>query len=57
MIRLLLASGLLAAALVSATTAEAAPGREIVFALDVQARWVRVVADRDCTATAWLTYR
>ena len=32
-------------------------GREIVFAPDVQARWVRVVADRDCTATAWLTYR
>ncbi len=51
MIRLLLASGLLVAA------AEAAPGREIVFAPDVQARWVRVVADRDCTATAWLTYR
>jgi hypothetical protein len=24
---------------------------------DAQARWIRVVADRDCTATAWLTYR
>ncbi|MFM7205337.1 MAG: hypothetical protein ACKO4T_01525 [Planctomycetaceae bacterium] len=32
-------------------------GREIVFPPDVQARWVRVVADTDCTATAWLTYR
>jgi len=32
-------------------------GREIAFARDVQARWIRVVADRDCTATAWLTYR
>jgi len=57
MIRLLLSSGLLVAALGSATTAEVAPGREIVFPPDVQARWVRVVADRDCTATAWLTYR
>ena len=57
MIRLLLSSGLLVAALGAATAAEVAPGREIVFAPDVQARWVRVVADRDCTATAWLTYR
>jgi hypothetical protein len=34
-----------------------ATGREIEFAPEVQARWVRVTADRDCTATAWLTYR
>ena len=32
-------------------------GRELLFPGDVQARWLRVVADRDCTATAWLTYR
>jgi len=32
-------------------------GCEITFAPEVQARWVRVTADRDCTATAWLTYR
>ena len=32
-------------------------GREIAFAADVQARWIRVVADTDCTAPAWLTYR
>ena len=34
-----------------------ATSREIAFAPEVQARWVRVTADRDCTATAWLTYR
>lgn len=34
-----------------------AEGRELAFAADVQARWIRVVADADCTATAWLTYR
>jgi hypothetical protein len=34
-----------------------ATGREIAFAPEVQARWLRVTADRDCTATAWLTYR
>ena len=32
-------------------------GRELALPADVQARWIRVVADRDCTATAWLTYR
>jgi hypothetical protein len=32
-------------------------GREIAFPADVQARWIRVIADRDCAATAWLTYR
>jgi hypothetical protein len=32
-------------------------GREIQFPADVQARWIRVVSDRDTTATAWLTYR
>ena len=32
-------------------------GRELLFPGDVQARWIRVVADHDCTATAWLTYR
>ena len=32
-------------------------GCDITFAPEVQARWVRVTADRDCTATAWLTYR
>ena len=32
-------------------------GRELEFPADVQARWIRVVSDRDTTATAWLTYR
>jgi len=32
-------------------------GRELLLPRDVQARWIRVTADRDCTATAWLTYR
>jgi len=34
-----------------------ADGREVRFPAEVQARWVRVVAESDCTATAWLTYR
>ena len=32
-------------------------GRELAFPSDVQAHWLRVIADRDGTATAWLTYR
>jgi hypothetical protein len=34
-----------------------AAGREIAFPAEVQARWIRMVADADVTATAWLTYR
>lgn len=31
-----------------------AEGHHFVFPSDVQARWVRLTVDRDCTATAWL---
>ena len=41
----------------SVVVSPGATSREIEFAPEVQARWVRVTADRDCTATAWLTYR
>ncbi len=37
---------------------EASPGEETAFTFEpaVQARWLRVTADKACTATAWLKY-
>lgn len=37
---------------------EVSPGEEIALTLEpaVQARWLRVTADKACTATAWLKY-
>ena len=38
---------------------EVAPGEEVAvtFEPQVQARWLRISAERDCAATAWLSYR